>query len=307
MERREDYLLSNNLIGSLAVLNAATVTVYLAGTVTKATLYSDNGVTPLTNPVTSDSNGNYAYYAQAGLYDEKIEKTGYTTAYRYGIRLAAPFKSVIATGETALSIASNGIDPWFHINSNGIGAVGNGVTVPYIVVESSPAFEINLIQSVNLSGQFAGIASTSATGLFPVFRTEAWGDLWLRAGKGATDLVDNNKQVRLMGSQGISMETFSGTVLMHVLPSGFVHHPVGAPVASGGTITPTGHIFHVTGTADIWVINLPVFWWTGSITLIPDDVFTTNTGSGVIAKSSTAIVGQPLVMTWDGAKWYPSY
>lgn len=75
MKHFEDYLV--NQIG-LAISNA-TVTVKLAGTATNATIYSDDGVTPKTNPLTSDISGKYDFYVADGRYDIVITGTGLTT------------------------------------------------------------------------------------------------------------------------------------------------------------------------------------------------------------------------------------
>lgn len=80
----------------------------------------------------------------------------------------------------------------------------------------------------------------------------------------------------------------------------------GAAVASAATITPTGRVFHVTGTTQINTINEPAGFDQPSITIIPDGAFTTGT-SGNIALASTAVVNKALTMTYDGTKWYPSY
>lgn len=50
---------------------SCTVTVYLAGTSTPATLYADNAgsPTPLANPFTAQANGSWLFYADQGLYD----------------------------------------------------------------------------------------------------------------------------------------------------------------------------------------------------------------------------------------------
>jgi hypothetical protein len=80
----------------------------------------------------------------------------------------------------------------------------------------------------------------------------------------------------------------------------------GANVSSASTITPSGAIFHVTGTVTINTINLPFPGFTGSIYIIPDGVFATGT-SGNIQIASTAVVSKQLIMTYDGTKWYPSY
>lgn len=94
----------------------------------------------------------------------------------------------------------------------------------------------------------------------------------------------------------------------NVVIGGYLKESVGANVASATTITPTGPIFHVTGTTAIATINLPFTGFTGTITLIPDGIFTTTT-AGNIALASTAVVSRALTMTYDTgtSKWYPSY
>jgi trimeric autotransporter adhesin len=89
--------------------------------------------------------------------------------------------------------------------------------------------------------------------------------------------------------------------------NGYLAKTVGSAVASATTITPTGMIFHVTGTTAIATINLPYATFTGSITIIPDGAFTTTTTGGNIALASTAVLSRAIIFTYDGSKWYPSY
>lgn len=60
-------------------IQSASVFVYEAGTSVLATLYEDNGSTITTNPVTTDSNGLFEFYAEDGRYDLAIVKSGYAT------------------------------------------------------------------------------------------------------------------------------------------------------------------------------------------------------------------------------------
>lgn len=53
-----------------------------------ATLYSDDGVTPVANPLTTDQYGNFAFYAENGLYQLTITRAGFTTANITGILLS---------------------------------------------------------------------------------------------------------------------------------------------------------------------------------------------------------------------------
>ena len=85
-------------------------------------------------------------------------------------------------------------------------------------------------------------------------------------------------------------------------------------VASAASITPTGPLFHVTGTTQITLINVPVGFAAngttanvggGQFCVIPDAAFTTATGGTATAtavplkKASTAVAGQTMCFTYD--------
>lgn len=76
-------------------------------------------------------------------------------------------------------------------------------------------------------------------------------------------------------------------------------------LASAVTIVPQSSIVHVTGTAQIKTISVPK-GVLGQLWLIPAAAFTTATG-GNIAKASTAVANQLLIMVYDGSQWFPSY
>lgn len=57
---------------------SATINVYRAGTLTAATLYSDNAYVSKANPFTADADGTYEFYAQNGRYDVVPSKSGFT-------------------------------------------------------------------------------------------------------------------------------------------------------------------------------------------------------------------------------------
>jgi hypothetical protein len=92
--------------GSLAPLASASCAVYLTGTTTLASLYSDNGVTALTNPTTSSDTGRLQFYAADGRYDIVCSKAGYATT----------------------TIADVLLDDRDTVSINDFGAVGDGVT-----------------------------------------------------------------------------------------------------------------------------------------------------------------------------------
>jgi hypothetical protein len=76
-------------------ISGASITVTASGG-GLATLYSDNGVTPTSNPVTANANGEYAYYAANGTYSEVIAAAGYGGESIPGIVLFDPKDSSVA-------------------------------------------------------------------------------------------------------------------------------------------------------------------------------------------------------------------
>lgn len=89
---------------------------------------------------------------------------------------------------------------------------------------------------------------------------------------------------------------------------------VTAAVASAaGQVTPSGPLFHITGTLAITGFLVPVgFNGTalggGQFCVIPDGAFTWTTANN-IALAGTAVVNKQLCFLWDGtnSKWVPSY
>src|SRR3569623_2025747 len=67
MQKYSDVVLDRN--GN--AIARAFVYVYLAGSGTLATIYSDNGSTTQTNPMQADNDGGFAFYAANGRYDIK--------------------------------------------------------------------------------------------------------------------------------------------------------------------------------------------------------------------------------------------
>ncbi len=74
MQRYEDYVA--DLRGNAKA--GASVYVYAAGTTTASTIYSDDGVTAATNPLTTDSRGMFYFHAADGLYDLLVTGEGFT-------------------------------------------------------------------------------------------------------------------------------------------------------------------------------------------------------------------------------------
>lgn len=86
-----------------------------------------------------------------------------------------------------------------------------------------------------------------------------------------------------------------------------------AVASAAGAVTPSGPLFHITGTSAITGFNVPVGCNGTAVggcqfTVIPDAIFTW-TAAGNIALAGTAVVNKALTFVWDAknSKWIPSY
>jgi hypothetical protein len=95
----------------------ASITVFLPGTTTKATIYSDDGVTAKSNPFTADSYGHFDFYASSAKYDISIAAAGGQTGYTLtGEVIFDPFEATSAD----MTLVNNQILP---LNTSGLGGI----------------------------------------------------------------------------------------------------------------------------------------------------------------------------------------
>jgi hypothetical protein len=111
----------------------ATVSVYNYGTTTLATLYGDSaGGSATSNPITTDSNGAFSFYAADGRYSISIEATGYTTQSVTDILLDDPananaISATTLTATTAITLAGRNVASYSVDGSGNVtGLVGPG-------------------------------------------------------------------------------------------------------------------------------------------------------------------------------------
>lgn len=69
MKHYYDVAFQTQTGGTLVAAAGTSVAVYLAGTLTTATIYSDDGLTLKSNPFTTDTNGRFDFYVADGRYD----------------------------------------------------------------------------------------------------------------------------------------------------------------------------------------------------------------------------------------------
>lgn len=99
MQRYQNSLI--NTEGEAVV--GATVDVFLAGTSTRPTLYSDNGVTTTPNPLTTDAQGNFFFFVADGRYDLDFSGAGITPYSVDNIEIADITQPVAAVSSTPYS------------------------------------------------------------------------------------------------------------------------------------------------------------------------------------------------------------
>jgi hypothetical protein len=83
MQQYQDTaLVQNSTVQSILPVVGGTVQVYNKGTLVLASIFSDNGITPVdqvANPIITDSNGRFDFYAANGRYDYTITAPGIST------------------------------------------------------------------------------------------------------------------------------------------------------------------------------------------------------------------------------------
>jgi hypothetical protein len=94
-----------------------------------ATLYSDNGVTPLVNPTITNTDGEYQFYAANGTYRIEITAVGYTGQSIPGVVLFDPADSFIGTPPISIDNGGTGgtTVPTAATNLQGTGLDSNAV------------------------------------------------------------------------------------------------------------------------------------------------------------------------------------
>lgn len=99
----------NSILSSQGVPILATITVYLPGTSTKATIYANvEGSVTKDNPFQTDSYGRFQFFATAGYYDIEISGTGITTYKIEDIFIGFPYQFLDAVCNDGDVVTSDG-------------------------------------------------------------------------------------------------------------------------------------------------------------------------------------------------------
>jgi len=97
----------------------------------------------------------------------------------------------------------------------------------------------------------------------------------------------------------------NNTERVRITPTGITSLYSGSAVVSAGTITPTGNLFHVTGTTTITSISATGITAGTTITIIFDGALTFTDGSNLkLAGNMTTSADATITLCYDGTNWY---
>jgi hypothetical protein len=192
-----------------------TVAVYLTGTLTLATIYSDTSNTPLANPFTANTNGYFFFYALNGRYDITLSGAGFPSPftigdYDLGVGGAAsvvpplPVNGILYNNATILGTAAGistpdgnnlfikGPAPWTDVTAFGARAV-NGpsqATASYTSGNTTVTLSVGAVLNGNgVTIQGAGatvtIGTPTAPTVVPQYANSPTRDHFLTNGKPA--------------------------------------------------------------------------------------------------------------------------
>lgn len=200
-------------------------------------------------------------------------------------------------------------------SATGINAPGNSVVTSqlYVVSPGNPRGEVMLVQAVSGTAITVSRGSQGASTAIPSGSTVLIGQPnWFYS----FDPSGGCTTATVYASPAVNTKTGAqwvcSSVTLSWVPSWNADISAVAPTAAvasaAGLITPSGPLFHVSGTAAITGFNIPVGLTGGIFTIIPDGAFTTTTANN-IAFATTALVGKRIVYSYDPitGKFYPSY
>lgn len=142
MERYFNY--SHDYLGDGGIVGGATITIYDATTLNLATIYSDELLTPKSNPFVSDADGFFYFYAAGGRYDVSFSGTGITSPFTWSdLQLIDTYAIAKLSGGNAFS--------------------GNQTITGNLTVTGSGTFGGNAL--INSSGKITGIVAANFSSL----------------------------------------------------------------------------------------------------------------------------------------------
>jgi hypothetical protein len=224
------------------IIQGMTVSVFLTGTQTLASLFSDNVATPKPNPTQTDALGNFFFYAANGRYDVQLAKTGLPTTTTPDVLLldiggggGAP----LVAGQILFGAAGNTVAQdvnLFWDNTNKRLGVGNAAPTQTLDVTGTGKFSTSVVTpQITSAGQLTFQVNNVTT--------------WAMLGGGNGSLIpaaDNAVDLGITGTNRVRSGFFGTSVVtLAVLSGGTANVVVGGGSGNwlfdgtSGTLRPT--------------------------------------------------------------------
>jgi hypothetical protein len=209
-----------------------------------ATIYSDNGITPLPNPTTTDSLGLFNFFAADGTYSITCAKTGFATKVFNAVQLFDPssltsFPTLNITSTTQSTSPTTGA----LIVSGGIGVAkdifSGGTYHGGVVTTSGSVDSVPIGATTPSTGVFTTLNATGATSVTTLAATGAITPSQTAGIVGTT--TNNNANAGSIGEYFTA--TGSGVSLTNNIPANGVSISLGAgdwDVDGVGTVDAAG-------------------------------------------------------------------
>lgn len=170
------------------VLSDASILVQSYPGAVTSTIYSDDGVTPATNPLTSDSQGNFSFYAADGRYQLVVSGTGLTTRTVTDVLLEDPTDGIgydIGSGGAVTQITSKATGVTLDKLAGAItlhaAALGGTTSVGFVLTNSYIAATdivlVNIKSGATASSYVTQVEAVSAGSCQIVLRNYTGGSL----------------------------------------------------------------------------------------------------------------------------------
>ena len=216
---------------------------------------------------------------------------------------------VFTFGQTSLvSPIASGAQQIIYVASSA-GMTVQPQTMLYVGLEAMLVLNVNGNAITVTRGKTSTRATPQIVGEIVLVGRPDWFDTFDRTGGCVASSTYVTPSINLLtGNQWLC-----STVTLSWVPGFTNQHPIqpkvtAAVASAAGLVTPSGVLFHLTGTAAITGFNIPVGFSGGAFCAIPDGIFTTTTAAN-IALASTAVVGKTMCFQYDQSvgKFFPSY
>lgn len=165
------------------------VTVYIVGTTSKATLFSDNIPTPLANPFTAAQNGSFTFYAADGNYDV-VTSGGLNGGFPLSITTpnihlgggGSGGSGCQVSGTAGFLLLNSGLGTCIDANTVTIGIQGSDTSAAGIALTEAGTGGVQITNSYAAGGGVGIVLHDANPGI--TLREDGAGGITLRAGNG---------------------------------------------------------------------------------------------------------------------------